>query len=355
MHSIVSVPNGNCYSVAVLGATGLVGRAMIRTLEKRNFPVSELRLLASQKSAGTKIDFCGNAIVVQDARDADFTGVEIALFSAGSTVAKTYVDRAVSAGAVVIDNSSAFRMDADVPLIVPEVNPEEIHNNRGIIANPNCSTIQLVVALKPLLSLGIDHVFVSTYQAVSGMGWKGVEAIAAGEAVEDFFPVPGNHRHLPLKYNVLPQCDEFIENGYTKEEMKVLNESRKILGIPDLKVSPTAVRVPVLYGHSESVAVRFTNPVSIEEIRRRLADAPGIIIADEPDDGVYPHPRMAEGSGNVYVGRIRKDVSDPNTVMMFVVADNVLKGAAWNAVQIAELLMRDIIPTPLKPAIQGSG
>lgn len=330
----------NGYAVAVLGATGVVGRAMVKTLERRNFPVSELRLFATERSAGSRIMFRGEETEVQDARSGDFTGIDISLFSAGTEAARTYANVAMDYGAVVIDNSSAFRMEPWVPLVVPEVNPEAINGHGGLISNPNCSTIQLTVAIKPLLPLGMDHVYVSTYQAASGMGQRGISGLLDGSGTDATFPTPGSPRHYPLALNVLPQCDDFVDNGYTKEEMKIINESRKILGNRDLKISPTAVRVPVVYGHSESVAIRFNSPVSLSEIKERLSKAPGIIVIDDPGNGLFPHPRLAEGSGEVYVGRIRKDITDPNTILMFVVADNILKGAAWNAVQIAELLVK---------------
>ncbi|MEM0155340.1 MAG: aspartate-semialdehyde dehydrogenase [Thermoplasmataceae archaeon] len=327
------------YTVAVLGATGVVGRAMVQTLERRNFPVSELKLFATEKSAGTRIIFHGEEILVQDAGSGHFADTDIFLFSAGSEAARLYAKSAMDSGAVVIDNSSAFRMETWVPLVVPEVNPEAISDHRGLISNPNCSTIQLTVAIKPLLSLGMEHVYVSTYQAASGMGQKGITGLLNGQEDDMTFPTRNSSKHYPLVLNVLPQCDDFTANGYTKEEMKIVNESRKILGRKDLKISPTAVRVPVVYGHSESVAIRFNHQVSLSEIRARLSKAPGIIIADDPEKGVIPHPKMAEGSGDVYVGRIRRDITDPNTIMMFVVADNILKGASWNAVQIAEILV----------------
>ena len=340
MHGNVINGTGNGFNVTILGATGAVGRAMIQALERRNFSVARLKLLASSKSEGTRLQFRGTDITVRNAEEEDFSGTDIALFSAGAEVARKYAARAVSAGAVVIDNSSAFRMERDVPLTVPEVNPESISGHRGIIANPNCSTIQLAVAINPLKQYGIDHVYVSTYQAVSGMGQKGIDGLINPGAEGDVFPLPGGHRHYPIANNVIPQCDAFLDNGYTKEEMKIVNESRKILGEPDLKISPTAVRVPVIYGHSESVAVTFRKPVNADEIRARLARSPGITVADDFRNEIFPHPKMAEGSGEVFVGRIRKDLSDENTIMMFVVADNILKGAAWNAVQIAELLAR---------------
>lgn len=340
MLGLVGKSAKDTYNVTILGATGAVGRAMIQTLERRHFPVARLLLLASGKSSGTVLKFSGRDIPVMDAEEADFSGTDIALFSAGAGVSRTYARRMAAAGAVVIDNSSAFRMDEDVPLVVPEVNPGTIAQNNGIIANPNCSTIQLTVALNPLKQYGIDHVYVSTYQAVSGMGQKGINGLRKESSDNQVFPLPGNHRHYPIKNNVIPQCDAFSDNGYTIEEMKIVNESRKILCDPGLKISPTAVRVPVIYGHSESVTVTFKQPVSEDEIRDKLSRSPGIAVLDDFRNEIFPHPRMAEGAGEVFIGRIRRDLSDENTIMMFTVADNIFKGAAWNAVQIAELIIR---------------
>ncbi|RIV29342.1 aspartate-semialdehyde dehydrogenase [Alicyclobacillaceae bacterium I2511] len=331
------------YTVAVLGATGAVGRAMLSTLERRNFPVGELRLLASPKSAGQMLEFRGQKIAVRAVEESDFEEVDIALFSAGASASQMYAPLAVTKGCVVVDNSSAFRMDPQVPLVVPEVNPRAVLDHKGIIANPNCSTIQLVVALNPLAQFGIEHVSVTTYQAVSGMGQKGIDALQRETANfgkgTTLFPVADGEVHYPMAFNVLPQCDVFLENGYTKEEMKLVHESRKILGQPKLHVSPTAVRVPVVYGHSEVVSVRFAERVSAQQVRTRLQEALGVVVVDDPLHALYPHPKMAEGTGDTYVGRIRQDLVDNQTVWMFVVADNLLKGAAWNAVQIAELLV----------------
>lgn len=329
-------------TVAVLGATGAVGRAMIETLERRNFPVGELRLLASPRSAGTVLHFRGQPVTVRAADEEAFRGVDIALFSAGGDASKTFAPMAVRQGAVVVDNSSAFRMQDDVPLVVPEVNPHAVARHNGIIANPNCSTIQLVVALKPLLAFGLEHVNVATYQAVSGMGQKGVDALfqeAGNETRSTIFPLASQDTHYRMAYNVLPQCDVFLDNGYTREEMKMVNEPRKILEMPELKVSPTAVRVPVVYGHSEAVTMHFREAVTADQVRGALSSAPGVVVVDDPATARYPHPLMAAGTGDTLVGRIRQDLEDDHTILMFVVADNLLKGAAWNAVQIAELLL----------------
>ena len=334
------------YTVAVLGATGAVGRSMIETLERRNFPVGELRLLASKRSAGQTLSFRGQDVVVQEASEEAFAGVDIALFSAGATASFEFAPLAVRQGAVVVDNSSAYRMHQDVPLVVPEVNPHAAFAHNGIIANPNCSTIQLVVALKPLLKFGLEHITVSTYQAVSGMGQKAIDALerelenrAENPESTTIFPLASQDVHYPMAFNVLPQCDVFVEDGYTKEEMKLVNESRKILELPELTVSPTAVRVPVAYGHAESVAARFNKSVTVDAVRQELLHADGVKLVDDPDRALYPHPRMAQGTGDTFVGRVRKDLANDDTILMFVVADNILKGAAYNAVQIAELLI----------------
>lgn len=329
------------YNIAVLGATGAVGRAMLQTLERRDFPVEELRLLASPRSAGQTVEFRGNPYEVQAVSEESFVGIDIALFSAGASTSLTWAPVAARHGAVVIDNSSAYRMDETVPLVVPEVNPKAALRHNGIIANPNCSTIQLVVALSPLKKFGIEHISVSTYQAVSGMGQKAIDAMfeeASGQATTTLFPTASQDAKYPMAFNVLPQCDVFLDNGYTKEEMKLVNESRKILEDPSLLVSPTAVRVPVVYGHSEAVSVRFKQPVTAGMVRDALTSAPGVIVVDNPERAEFPHPKLAEGTGDTYVGRIRQDLADEKTVLMFVVADNLLKGAAWNAVQIAEVL-----------------
>ncbi|GEO24866.1 aspartate-semialdehyde dehydrogenase [Alicyclobacillus acidoterrestris] len=336
------------YRIAVLGATGAVGRRMVETLERRNFPIESLKLLASERSAGQTIAFRGEQLPVERATADSFEGIDIALFSAGATTSQIFAPEAVKRGAVVVDNSSAYRMDPNVPLVVPEVNPHALDDHQGIIANPNCSTIQLMVALHALRAFGLEHVTISTYQAVSGMGQKAVDALreevaawqATGTIAPTIFPLASQDTHYPQAFNVLPQCDIFLDNGYTKEEMKLVNESRKILELPDLKVSPTAVRVPVLYGHAESVAVRFATPVTPDIARARFAQAENLVVVDEPGAAKYPHPQMAEGTGDTFVGRIRQDLADPHTLLFFVVADNLLKGAAWNAVQIAEALVK---------------
>lgn len=331
---ITNLSGKDSYNMAILGATGLVGRSMLRTLERRNFPVETIKIIASERSKGEKLQFKGKTLTVEAVNDRSFDDVEISLFSAGADASRKYADVAVDSGSVVIDNSSAHRMREDVPLVVPEVNPESAFNSNGLIANPNCSTIQLVVALKPLVSLGIEHVFVSTYQSVSGMGQKGVTRLL--DETNSFEYQPGDD--VPYAYNAVPKCDVFLPNGYTKEEMKMFQESRKILGLDDLKMTVTAVRVPVLRGHSESVSLKFRDSVTPEQVREILSAAPGVTVEDSIENDRFPHPLLAEGSEQTFIGRIRQDLNDPTIVNMFIVADNILKGAALNAVQIAELL-----------------
>jgi aspartate-semialdehyde dehydrogenase len=330
---------GKSYKVAVAGATGLVGRAMMTVLEEQNFPIEEFRPLASARSAGTEVSFKGRKVKVIELTGDCFEGVDFALFSAGAGVSKEFAPKAVQHGTVVIDNSSAFRMDPDVPLVVPEVNPKDAFKHRGIIANPNCSTIQMVVALKPLHdAFGIRRVVVSTYQSVTGAGKKGINQLEdeiAGHPLRDRkFP-------HPIAYNILPHIDVFLPDGYTKEEQKMANETKKIMG-KDIPVTATAVRVPVVGGHSEAVNVEFNNPCSVEDARENLSRAPGVIVQDDPNSNLYPMPIYAYGKNEVFVGRIRKDFSVPNGINMWIVSDNVRKGAATNAVQIAELLIKGI-------------
>lgn len=324
------------YTVAVAGATGLVGRTMVTVLEERNFPVEHLVLLASERSIGVEIPFHGKRIKVQKLEGDKFEKVDYALFSAGAAVSKTFAPEAAQRGAVVIDNSSAFRMDADVPLVVPEVNPKDAFKHRGIIANPNCSTIQMVVVLKPLHdAFHIKRVVVSTYQSVTGAGKKGVnqleDEIAQRPLREKKFP-------HPIAYNILPHIDAFLEDGYTKEEQKMKLETKKIMGA-NIPVSVTTVRVPVIGGHSEAVNIEFERPCPVEEVRSILSHAPGVIVQDDPATNRYPMPIDVYGRNEVFVGRIRKDESISNGINLWIVADNVRKGAATNAVQIAELLI----------------
>ncbi|NPA53508.1 MAG: aspartate-semialdehyde dehydrogenase [Aquificae bacterium] len=329
------------YNIAILGATGAVGQTMIKVLEEREFPIDEIRLLASPRSAGKELEYMGVKYKVEPVSPEAFEGIDIALFSAGGSRSKEWAPIAVEKGAVVIDNSSAFRMDDDVPLVVPEVNPEDVKWHKGIIANPNCSTIQMVVALNPIhKAKKIKRVIVSTYQAVSGAGAKAIKDLE--EETKAYFE--GKYYYpeaLPnhIAFNVIPHIDVFLDNDYTKEEMKMVNETRKIMHAPDIRVSPTCVRVPVFYGHSESIVIETEEPITPEEAREILKKAPGIILEDDPHNNLYPMPIEAAGKDEVFVGRIRQDFTFDNGLSMWVVADNLRKGAATNAVQIAELLV----------------
>ncbi len=330
------------YQVAVVGATGLVGGEMISTLEQRNFPVGELVLLASERSLGKSLTFRGKEYPVRVLNDDSFKGIEIGLFSAGGSISERFAPIAAREGCVVIDNTSAFRMAPDIPLVVPEVNPEDIaaYRDRGIIANPNCSTIQMVVALKPIHdAVGIKRIVVSTYQAVSGTGKEAVEELVeqtrALLSMEEPEITVYPHR---IAFNCLPHIDVFLENGYTKEEMKMVNETKKIFKDPSIAVTATTVRVPVFYGHSEAVNIETEEKITADEVRRLLAKAPGVTVVDEPAAMRYPLASDAAGKDDTFVGRIREDESIPNGINMWVVSDNIRKGAALNAVQIAEIL-----------------
>ncbi|WP_457639128.1 aspartate-semialdehyde dehydrogenase [Persephonella sp.] len=329
------------YNIAILGATGAVGQTMLRVLEERNFPVNEIRLLASERSAGKELEFMGLKYKVEPVSPEAFEGIDIALFSAGGSRSKQWAPVAVEKGAVVVDNSSAFRMNDDVPLVVPEVNPEDVKWHKGIIANPNCSTIQMVVALNPIhKAKKIKRVIVATYQAVSGAGATAIKDLE--EETKAFFE--GKYYYpeaLPnhIAFNVIPHIDVFLENDYTKEEMKMFNETRKIMHAPEIRVSATCARVPVFYGHSEAVTIETEEPITPEEARQLLKEAPGVIVEDDPSNNVYPMPIEVAGRDEVFVGRIRKDLAFENGLSMWVVADNLRKGAATNAVQIAELLV----------------
>jgi aspartate-semialdehyde dehydrogenase len=338
---------GGTYRVAVVGATGAVGRQMVACLEERRFPVARLTPLASERSLGNKVAFMGKEIPVEVLSKDSFAGVEIALFSAGGSISKEYAPIAAAAGAVVVDNSSAWRMDPEIPLVVPEVNPRDIglYGNRGIIANPNCSTIQMVVVLKPLHDAArLRRVVVSTYQAVSGTGQKAVEELSAQVrallACQD--PVHKVYPHR-IAFNVLPHIDIFQENGYTKEEMKMVNETQKIMGDETIRVTATTVRVPVFYGHSEALNLETERKLTPYEARQILAAAPGVKVVDDPGKFQYPMPLQATGQDLTLVGRIREDFSIENGLNLWVVADNLRKGAATNAVQIAEILIRDYL------------
>ena len=335
------------YNVAILGATGAVGQEFLNLIEERNFPFAELKLLASKRSAGKKIQFMGKEYTVEEATDASFEGVDIALF-AGGAASKTFAPAAVKAGAVVIDNSSAFRMDPEVPLVVPEVNPEAIASHKGIIANPNCSTIIMVMALKPLYDVSkIKRIVVSTYQAVSGGGKEAmaeleeqVKAINEGrEVVANILPGASLAKHYQIAFNLIPQIDVFKENLYTKEEMKMIDETRKIMSDDSLRITATTVRVPVYRSHAESVNVEFEDEISVEKAREVLAAFPGVTLTDNPDEQVYPMPLETSGKDDVEVGRIRKDYSIDNGLNFWVCGDQIRKGAALNALQIAEYMI----------------
>ncbi len=322
------------YTVAVVGATGLVGRKMTQVLEEHRFPVERFVPLASERSAGKEVQFNGKSWKVEALQPDSFRGVEIALFSAGAGVSKEFAPHAVKHGTLVIDNSSAFRMDANVPLVVPEVNRQEIFKHKGIIANPNCSTIQMVVALKPLHDrYKIRRIVVSTYQSVTGAGKRGIDQLEKEIAKETVANPKFPH---PIAYNVLPHIDIFLEDGYSREERKMMDETRKIMGDQSIKVTATCVRVPVVGGHSESVNVEFDLPYELDEVREMLRKAPGVIVQDDPQKNLYPLPINAWDSDEVYVGRLRRDPSLPNGLDLWIVSDNLRKGAATNAVQIAE-------------------
>ena len=332
------------YTVAVVGATGAVGETMLAVLAERGFPVGTLIALASARSAGSTVRFGDRDVVVQDLASFDPTGVDIALFSAGGETSREYAPKFVEKGAIVIDNSSAFRYDDDVPLVVSEVNPEAVHNRpRGIIANPNCSTMQLLVALAPIhRAVGIERINVATYQSVSGAGRTAMDELRRQTAAVLDFADPAPQRFpIQIAFNLIPQIDEFLDNGYTKEEMKLVWETRKILDDARIEVNPTAVRVPVFYGHSEAVHIETREPISPEAARTLLEAAPGVVVVDERRAGGWPTPvTHAAGTDPVYVGRIRRDISHPRGLNLWVVSDNIRKGAALNAVQIAELLVK---------------
>ncbi|MCX7817387.1 MAG: aspartate-semialdehyde dehydrogenase [Syntrophales bacterium] len=334
-------------SVAVVGATGAVGNEMVKILEERDFPVRELKLLASERSIGKYIDFKGESIPVDVLRDDSFKGVEIALFSAGASISRQFAPVAAAEGCVVVDNSSAFRMEPDIPLVVPEVNPETIvlYKNRGIISNPNCSTIQMVVALKPIYdAVGIKRIVVSTYQSVSGTGRRAIEELEKQTKALLMFQEPEVEVYPhQIAFNCIPHIDVFLENGYTREEMKMVHETKKIMNDQNIAITATTVRVPVFYSHSESVNVETYKKITPQEVRRLLSEAPGVVVLDDPANNVYPMAIGAAGCDEVFVGRIREDESIPNGINMWIVSDNLRKGAALNAVQIAEILIRDYL------------
>lgn len=335
--------------VAVVGATGAVGREMLKTLEQRDFPASEVVPFASSRSAGSKVPFKGGELTVVELKEDSFEGFDLALFSAGGGTSEKFAPFAAKAGCVVVDNSSAWRMDPETPLVVPEVNPDDLEKHKGIIANPNCSTIQMVVALKPIHDEAvIKRVVVSTYQAVSGTGQKAITELenqvrrlmGGQDAAAEVYP----HQ---IAFNCLPQIDSFMDNGYTREEMKMVNETRKIMGDDSIKVTATAVRVPVFYGHSESVNIETAKKMTADDCRTILSRSPGITVVDYPEKSAYPMAIDASGEDDVYVGRIREDATIENGLDMWIVSDNIRKGAALNTVQIGEtLIQRGLLRVP---------
>ncbi|HVT36050.1 MAG TPA: aspartate-semialdehyde dehydrogenase [Nevskiaceae bacterium] len=336
------------YDVAVVGATGAVGEVMLEILHERKFPVGKVYALASERSAGTRVKFGNQELVVEDLASFDFSKVKIGLFSPGASVSAIYAPKAAAAGCVVIDNTSQFRYEKDIPLVVPEVNPQAIaqYKTRGIIANPNCSTIQMLVALKPIYdAVGIERINVCTYQSVSGTGKEAIEELAnQTRALLNFQDVPRKVYPKQIAFNVLPHIDIFMDNGYTKEEMKMVWETRKIMGDESILVNPTAVRVPVFYGHSEAVHIETKKKITAEQARELLRSAPGVTVLDERKDGGYP-TAVTEASGKdaTFVGRIREDISHPRGLDLWVVSDNIRKGAALNSIQIAEVLIREYL------------
>jgi len=338
------------YNVAIVGATGAVGQTITKILEDRNFPIDTLKLLSSSRSAGKKVKFKDRELTIEEATTESFNGIDIALFSAGGSISEKLASSAVESGAVVVDNTSAFRMDEKVPLIVPEVNPEDIEQHQGIIANPNCSTIQMVAALKPIQeAFGLSRVIVSTYQAVSGAGAEACDELK--EQSKDYLdnknleanllPVKGDKKHYPIAFNALPQIDMFDESGYTLEELKMVNETKKIMHAPDLSVAATCVRLPFFTSHAESIYIEVENDsLEVSDIWNVLKEAQGVILEDDPENQVYPTPLSAVDKDEVFVGRVRKDLDRPNGFHFWVVADNLIKGAALNTVQIAEHIIK---------------
>lgn len=330
-------------TVAVVGATGAVGREMLKTLHDRQFPATEVRAFASARSAGTKVPFGDDELVVQELKEDIFEGIDIAIFSAGGSTSEKFAPHAAHAGCVVVDNSSQWRMDDRCPLVVPEVNPEHLEGHQGIIANPNCSTIQMLVALKPIHdAVGIKRIVVSTYQAVSGTGQKGLEELE--RQTRDLFNMrePENKVYpYRIAFNVLPHIDVFLENDYTKEEMKMVNETKKIFSDPEMRITATTVRVPVYRSHSESVNVELEHDVELEDIRKALAGFPGVVLQDDPSRQIYPMPLYTSGKNDVYVGRLRRDESAANSFNFWCVGDQIRKGAALNTLQIAETMVKN--------------
>jgi len=330
------------YRVAIVGATGLVGQEFIKVLEQRDFPIDSIQLLASDRSSGKKLFVTHQEIEVKETAPESFKGIDIAIFSAGTEISRYFSPIAAQSGAVVIDNSAAFRMEPAVPLVVPEVNPEDIKWHKGIIANPNCSTIQMVVALYPLHKVNpIKRIIVDTYQAVSGTGSPAVDELTAQtrQVLDGQNAIPHVYPHQ-IAFNVLPEIDVFLDNDYTKEEWKMVEETRKIMHADNIAISATCVRVPVFTGHGEVVNIEFSHPMSPEEAKYILAQAPGVKVLDDPTVSLYPQPWSAAGTDEVFIGRIRRDASHPNGLIMWVVADNLRKGAALNAIQIAEEMIK---------------
>lgn len=337
------------YNLAILGATGAVGQEFINLLNERDFPFKNLKLLASARSAGKELTVRGKTYKVEEAKADSFNGVDVALFAGGS-ISKTFAPIAVKAGAVVIDNSSTYRMDPEVPLIVPEVNPQDIKKHKGIIANPNCSTIIMVMALKPIYDLArIKRIIVSTYQAASGAGKDGLdelerqikEAAAGKEMTAHIVPSASAAKHFPLALNLVPQIDVFLDNLYTKEEMKMVNETKKIFSDPEMRITATTVRVPVYRSHSESVNVELEHDVELADIRKALSQFPGVVLQDDPSQQIYPMPLYTSGLNDVYVGRLRRDESADRSFNFWCVGDQIRKGAALNTLQIAETMVKN--------------
>lgn len=345
----MTIANG--LTVAVVGATGAVGQQMLKLLEINDtLPIKELKVLASKRSAGKDVLFKNKTYTVEEAKPEAFEGVDLALFSAGGAVSKELAPEAAKRGAIVVDNTSAFRMDPNVPLVVPEVNEDALLNHNGIIANPNCSTIQMVAALQPLRKkYGLNRIIVSTYQAVSGAGMTAIEemkresaAALNGEEVNpSFLPVKSDEKHYQIAFNAIPQIDKFQDNRYTFEEVKMMNETRKIMGDDKIKVAATCVRLPIVVGHAESVYIELGQEnIEVEELLNVLSEAPGVIVKDDPSTQTYPMPIDSVGKNDVFVGRVRRDLDVPNGYHLWIVSDNLLKGAAWNSIQIAESLLK---------------
>ena len=336
------------YTIAVAGATGAVGTKIVELLEGANLPITKVKALASKRSVGKKIPFKNTEIIVEELTADAFLGVDIAIFSAGGSLSEKFAPEAVKHGAVVIDNTSHFRMDENVPLVVPEVNPESLREHQGIIANPNCSTIQMMVALEPIRqAFGLEKIIVSTYQAVSGSGARGIaelenqvkeyiDGTPLKELTAEILPAGGDKKHYPIAFNALPQIDVFGEDGYTLEEWKMMNETKKIMSDDSIKVAATCVRIPVVSGHSESIYIEVGKETSVKELQELLAQAPGVVLQDDPSQQLYPQAINSIDDKATFVGRIRRDLDNPKGFHLWVVSDNLLKGAAWNSIQIAE-------------------